>query len=147
METLIDELTKRYPKDTLVNALCLPAIRAAVEISRHNPAQAIQLLQEASRYEAAAELWPQTLRGQADLAAHNGAEAKSQFQRILEHRGYGPLSALYPLAHLGLARAAVMSGDAATARTAYADFLALWKDADPDLVAFREAMREYEALK
>jgi len=44
-----------------------------------------------------------------------------------------PFSALYPLAHLGMARAAALTGDAARSRRAYQDFLALWIEADADL--------------
>jgi tetratricopeptide (TPR) repeat protein len=62
-QSLIDELTKRYPKDTLINSLWLPVIRAAVEMNRNNPTQAVQLLEAARRYEAAGEFWPQYLRG------------------------------------------------------------------------------------
>ena len=124
-----------------------PLIRAAGNINRNDHAPAIQLLEAAKRYEAVAEFWPQTLRGQAYLRQRAGTEARAEFQNILDHRGYAPLSALYPLAHLGLARAAAMTGDAATARTAYQNFLALWKDADPDLPVLQEAKREYETLK
>ncbi|MGI8564946.1 MAG: hypothetical protein ACR2LZ_00540 [Pyrinomonadaceae bacterium] len=70
-------------------------------ISGNGAARAIAQLQTASRYEAAAEFWPQYLRGLAYLKLKRGAEAAAEFQKILDHRGYAPLSALYPLAHLG----------------------------------------------
>jgi hypothetical protein len=146
-QSIIDELTKRYPKYTLVNTLWLPMIRAAGNINHDDHASTVQLLEVAKRYEAVADFWPQTLRGQAYLRQRAGTEARAEFQNILDHRGHAPLSALYPLAHLGLARAAAMTGDVATARTAYQNFLALWKDADPDLPDLREAKREYETLK
>jgi tetratricopeptide (TPR) repeat protein len=103
----------------------------------------------------AAQFWPQYLRGQAYLKLARGAEAAAEFQKILDHRGQGQLSSrfvptcpvLYPLAHLGLARAAAMSGDATKARQAYQDFFALWKDADADMPALIEAKKEYEKLK
>jgi tetratricopeptide (TPR) repeat protein len=146
-QPLIDELTKRYPKDTLINSIWLPAIRAAIEINRNNTAQAVQLLEATRRFEVAAEFWPQYLRGQAYLRQQKGAEAAAEFQRIIDHRGQAPLSALYPLAYLGLARAAAVTNDTAKARTAYQNFLALWKDADPDNPTLQEAKREYEKLK
>lgn len=146
-QSIIEELEKRYPKDTLNNSLWLPMIRAAGNINRNDHSPAIQLLEAAKRYEPVAQFWSQTLRGQAYLRQRAGTEARAEFQNILDHRGYAPLSALYPLAHLGLARAAAMTGDAATARTAYQNFLALWKDADPDLPILQEAKREYETLK
>ncbi|MDX6614401.1 MAG: eukaryotic-like serine/threonine-protein kinase [Blastocatellia bacterium] len=122
---LIDEMKERYPKDTLINGLWLPVIQAASEIKGGNPASAIQALQTAARYESAAQFRPQYLRGQAYLKLGRGAEAAAEFQKILDHRGKSPLSVLYPLAHLGLARAAAMSGDATKARQAYQDFFAL----------------------
>jgi tetratricopeptide (TPR) repeat protein len=146
VQPLIDELTKRYPKDTLINSIWLPAIRAAIEINRNNPAQAIQLLEVASSYEAAAEFWPIYVRGQAYLRQRTGTEAAAEFQKIIDHRGQAPLSALYPLAYVGLARAAAVTGDT-KARTAYQNFLALWKDADPNIPILQEAKREYEKLK
>ncbi len=146
-QPLVDELTKRYPLDTLINSIWLPAIRAAIEISRNNPAQAVQLLEVTRRYEAAAEFWPQYLRGQAYLRQQKGAEAAVEFQKILDHRGEAPLSAIYPLAQLGVARAAAMAGDTTKARTAYQNFLALWKDADQDIRILQEARQEYAKLK
>jgi hypothetical protein len=57
------------------------------------------------------------------------------------------MSELRPLAHVGLARAAAMSGDVAKARTSYQNFLGLWKDADADLPILIQARKEYEQLK
>ena len=146
-QSLADEYAKQYPKDTLANAVWLPAIRAAIEIRRHNPAQAIQLLQSASRYDRTGDYWPEYVRGQAYLAQGAGAEAAAEFQKILDRRGLAPTSVLYPLAHLGLARAATLQGDTAKARKVYQDFFALWKDADPDIPILIEAKKEYERVK
>ncbi len=115
-QSLIDELAKRYPKDTLIDSIWLPAIRASIEINRNNTAQAIQFLEATRRYEGAAEFWPIYLRGQAYLRQRASSEAAAEVQKVIENRGQAPLSALYPLAHLGLARAAAMSGDSAKAR-------------------------------
>jgi len=146
-QALAEELARRSPKDTVIQAIWLPVIRAAVETQRGNPAAAIQSLQATSRYEAAAEFWPASLRGQAYLRLRAGREAMAEFQKILDHRGQDPLSPLYPLAHLELARAAALAGDVAQSRKAYEDFLALWKDADPELPILIEAKKEYERLK
>jgi hypothetical protein len=54
---------------------------------------------------------------------------------------------LCPLSHLQLGRARVLSGDDAGARTAYQDFFALWKDADPDVPILKEAKAEYAKLQ
>jgi serine/threonine protein kinase/tetratricopeptide (TPR) repeat protein len=140
-QALSDELGKRYPKDTLLNGVWLPTIRAAMELQLGNAGQAIEWLQAASRYEGAGEFWPQYVRGQAYLRLKSGSEAAAEFQKILDHRGEAPLSALYPLAHLGLARASALAGDIGGSRKAYQDFLALWKDADADLPVLIEARK------
>lgn len=137
-------MIKLYPEDTLINSIWLPAIRAAIELQSGNAEQTIHQLQAATRCEAAAEFWPQYLRGLAYLKLRRGAEAATEFQKILDHRGYAPLSPLYPLAHLGLARAAAMAGDSAKSRKSWNEFLAICKEADADLPILIEAKREFE---
>jgi eukaryotic-like serine/threonine-protein kinase len=87
------------------------------------------------------------LRGEAYLRQRRGAEAAVEFQRILDHRGWQPASPLYPLAHLGMARAAAVIGDTTKQREAYQNFFALWKDADPDIPILQEARREHARLR
>ena len=38
-------------------------------------------------------------------------------------------------------------GDKIKAKTAYRDFLTLWKDADPDIPIYRQAKAEYAKLQ
>lgn len=148
---LNDELIKLYPEDTIINSIWAPAISAAMNLgpgaSGNGAAQAVVELQITSRYEAAAEFWPQYLRGTAYLKLQRGAEAAAEFQKILDHRGYVPLSPLYPLGYLGLARAATLTGETAKSRKAYEDFFAVWKEADSDLPILIDAKKEYERLK
>jgi eukaryotic-like serine/threonine-protein kinase len=144
-QSLVSELTEYYSEDTVINSIWLPSIRAAVELQIGSAARAIDQLQAASRYEAAAEFWPQYLRGQAYLKLKRVAEAAAEFQKILDNRGYAPLSPFYPLAHLGLARAAAKAGDMTRSQKAYEDFFARWKEADPDLPILIEAKREDKA--
>ena len=146
-QTLTDEAVKRYPQNTIVNEINLPLIHAELEIQRGNRTQAIQILTAASRYESVSNFYQNYLRGQAYLGERNGAAAASEFQKILDHRGWSPTSPLYPLAHLGLARTAMLQGDTAKAQKSYQDFFALWKDADADLPVLIEAKKEYEKLK
>jgi tetratricopeptide (TPR) repeat protein len=146
-QSLANELAKENPRDTAINAIWLPTIRAAIEIGKGNAAGAIQLLQPVGPYEAATFFWPNYVRAQAYLRQGAGPEARAEFQKILDHRGWDPTSYLYPLAHLGLARAAALTGDVAGSRKAYQDFLALWKDADADLPILIEAKKEYARLK
>jgi eukaryotic-like serine/threonine-protein kinase len=79
--------------------------------------------------------------------ARNGSAAATEFRRIIEHRGIVLNFPLGALAHLQLGRAYVMSGDTAKARTAYQDFFALWKDADPDIPILKEAKADYAKLR
>jgi serine/threonine protein kinase/tetratricopeptide (TPR) repeat protein len=146
-QTIIADVAKRHPKDTVLNKIMLPLAQARVEMQKGNSAQAIQLLETTRPYEGYALFQIAYLRGQAYLNQQNGAGAAGEFQKILEHRGSQPTSPMYPLAQLGLARAAALSGDPAKARKAYQDFFVLWKDADPDLPILQEAKREYERLK
>lgn len=146
-QSLIDELSKRFQQDTLLNTVSLPVMRAQLELSRGNAAQAAQLLQPAGKYEVYGDFWPQYLRGQAYLKQKNGAQAATEFKTILDHRGWYPLSPLYPLAQLGAARAAVLTGDTARARKYYQDFFALWKYADQTIPIWNEAQAEYKGLK
>jgi hypothetical protein len=143
----ISELTKAFPQDTLLNTISIPIARAQLELNRGNPAPVIQLLDAAKKYEVAGEFWPPYLRGQAYLRLGNGVQAAAEFKTILDHRGWYPVSPLYPLAKLGAARAAVLSGDNVKARMYYQDFFTFWKDADPKLPILIEAKAEYEKLK
>ena len=145
-QRLVDDFVKRHPKDTRVNSMWAPTVRAALKLQHGNAAQAVDLLEGVKRYEATAQFWPQYLRGLAYLNLKRGAEATAEFQKILDHRGEALLSPLYPLAHLGRARAAILDGDTSKARQAYRDFFALWKDADADLPVLIEAKKEYKKL-
>jgi tetratricopeptide (TPR) repeat protein len=149
VQALIDESVKRFPKDSISTNIMLPMIRAALETSRGNSAQAIQILQPAGRFElgGVAGFWMNYIRGQAYLRQGSGKEAAAEFQKILDHRGVEPLSPVFPLAHVGLARAAALTADNARSRKEYQDFFALWKDADADLPVLVQAKKEYEQLK
>jgi serine/threonine protein kinase/tetratricopeptide (TPR) repeat protein len=146
-QSIIADLTRRSPKDTVLNKVLVPLVQARIELQKGNAAQAIQLLETTRPYEGYALFQIAYLRGQAYLNQQKGTDAADEFQKILDHRGWQPTSPLYPLAHLGLARAAVLSGDTAKARKAYQDFFAIWKDADPDITILQEARSEYEKLK
>ena len=153
-QTLADDFSKKFPLDTIHNSVWLPVIRATIELMRVETARdetgtdrAVELLPPSKQYEAALSFRPTWVRGLAYLRAKNGALAAAEFQRIIEHRGWDVLSPLWPMAYLGLARAAALQGDAARSRKAYEDFFQLWKDADADLPITIEAKREYGKLK
>jgi ATP/maltotriose-dependent transcriptional regulator MalT len=92
-------------------------------------------------------MYPVYIRAEAQLASRNGAAAAAEFQKFLDHRGITLNFPLGALAHLGLARAYVLSGDTAKAKTAYNDFFALWKDADPDIPILVAAKAENAKLQ
>jgi hypothetical protein len=123
-------------------------IGAALALQRGEARRALELLEPVKPYDHApsAEFWPAYIRGRAYLQLKDGRAADVQFQNILDHRGQAPTSPLYPLAHLGLARAAALAGDNSKARTMYEGFFALWGGADPGLQPSKEGREEYARL-
>ena len=153
-QKLAETLDKDFPQDTIVQGYWLPSIRAANEMNRKNTAKALDVLQTDAPYELAQSqpfqvgmLYPIYLRGQAYLAARQGNEAGAEFQKIIDHRGIVLNFPLGALAHIGLGRAYVLQGNNAAARSAYQDFLTLWKDADPDIPILQQAKTEYAKLQ
>ena len=153
-QALADELNRQFPSHTLLQRYWLPTIRGSIELARNNPTKAVDALKSVS-YELgdadagtlAGNLYPVYVRGQAYLGMHQGKQAAAEFQKFLEHRSIVLNSPLGALAYLGLARSYSLQGDTARARGAYQDFLALWKDADPDIPVLREAKAEYAKLQ
>jgi tetratricopeptide (TPR) repeat protein len=148
-QAIADDLGHRFPDDTLLHQVSIPCVRALIELNRKNPEAAIQSMQAVTPYElgAAQGLFPSYVRGLAYLQAKRGAEATAEFQNMVDHRGIAPTAPEHSLAKLGLGRAYVMTGDTAKARAAYQDFLALWKDADPDITILKAAKAEYGTLR
>jgi eukaryotic-like serine/threonine-protein kinase len=154
---LTDELNKRFPEVTTVQLNYLPTVRAKLALNRRNPSEALEILRTAVPYELGTTtfsgeyawngLYPVFVRGEAYLAAHEGSAAAAEFQRILDHRGIVWNSPIGALAHLQLGRAYVMAEDTAKAKSAYQDFLTLWKDADPDIPILKQAKAEYAKLQ
>ncbi len=150
----VEELEKNYPSDTILKVYWLPTIKAAMELNANGSTQAVVDLEAAAPYELGdpspfelGTMYPVYIRGQAQLMAHNGAAAATEFQKFLDHRGVSLNFPLGALSHLGLARAYALSGDTAKAKAAYNDFFALWKDADPDIPILQQAKAEYAKLK
>ena len=150
--SLGDDLERRFPEDTVVHFAYLPVLRARIALNQGDPSRAAELLEVAVPYELGAAresfgaLYPIYMRGEAHLAAHQGAEAAIQFQRILDHRGVVGSDPVGALAHLQLGRAFALAGDKAKARAAYDDFFSLWKDADSDVPILKRAKSEYLTL-
>jgi eukaryotic-like serine/threonine-protein kinase len=164
-ESLAQDLTKRFPLDTQVQSLWLPAIQAQLALAKDSPAAALSVPQAASPMElgqitfvsSISCLYPIYVHGQAYLAAGQGSAAAAEFQKILDHGGIVWNCWTGALAHLGVARANALQSrttqgadfDAARVRalSAYKDFLALWKDADPGIPILKEAKAEYAKLQ
>ena len=166
-KALAQDLGKRFPMDTQMNSLWLPAIRAQSALVRKNPAGALNALEATSStsIELGAIgfvnniscLYPTYLHGEAYLAAAQGNAAAAEFQKILDHSGIVWNCWTGALAHLGVARANALQsrtsqGAAANAArlralASYKDFLTLWKDADPDIPILKEDKAEYARLQ
>jgi eukaryotic-like serine/threonine-protein kinase len=143
---LADDLSRKRPQDNWVQALDVPAIRAQIEINHGNGAKAVELLRPAQSFDKGRSgiLY---LRGQAFLLNHQPQEAEAEFQAAMKLKNVGWEDQSPWLAQLYLARAYAMQGDTAKARATYQDFLALWKDADPDVPMLKQAKDEYAKLK
>lgn len=116
--------------------------------SSGRPVRGLELLEPVRPFDHAqvAEFWPAYLSGEAQLQLKHDAKAAAEFRSIIDHRGELVDAPLYPLAHLGLARALVSGGDPDGARQAYLEFLTLWKDADANLLPLQQARREFARL-
>ncbi len=143
-EKLAAELAKNYPADTLLQRYWLPLIHAAVALQHKDPGRAVHLLQTTTSVELSrSSMFPVYLRGEAYIMLHDGKHAAAEFQKFIDHRGLVRNSPWGALARLGLARAYAMQEDSTKARTAYQNFLMLWKDADPDIPILKRAHAEF----
>ena len=158
-QILLADLGKR-PEDTSVKFSYVPVIRALLALgdgSKKGGLQAIEELKIAAPYDLGTPLcaspgffgmlYSVYVRGLAYLAAKQGPEAAGEFQKIIAHRAIVVSDPIGALAHLQLGRAYVFSGDLAKAKTAYQDFLTLWKDADTDIPVYIAAKLEYAKLQ
>ena len=153
---LAKDLETRFPEDTSVRFSYLPVLGALFAVKEGNASKAIDQLQIAVRYELGTpgssfngnfgSLYPIYVRGLAYMAAHQGVEAAAEFQKILAHPGILVSDPMGAVARLQLGRALALSPDKTKAKTAYQDFLTLWKDADSDIPILKQAKGEYAAL-
>src|SRR6267142_961751 len=153
-EALASALEKRFPEDTFAKFTYVPVLSAIAALGRGKPADSLERLQIALSYELAANglnfnnfylggLYSAWVRGQALAAARRYAEAATEFQKILDHRGIVGADPIGALAHLQLGRVFAASGDKTKAKSAYEAFLTLWKDADPNIPILHQARAEY----
>jgi eukaryotic-like serine/threonine-protein kinase len=143
---LVAEVLKSRPDNVLVQSLYAPPVPAAAALDNGDAAKAIELLKAASAYDKG-NTGVLYLRGLAYVKNKQGAEAAQEFEKVLALRNYAPADPPMSLVHLGLGRAYALQGDTQKSRTAYQDFLALWKDADPNLPILKEAKAKYAKLQ
>jgi len=146
------DLRQHFPDNRLLQLVTFPSIQAQEFLQKNQPTEAIRALETVRPYELGVApngpgFLPNHLRGLAYLRLHDGAKAAVEFQRILDHQGVAVTDVMYAVARLNLARAYLLQGDSAKARTAYQDFFAYWKDADADVPLLMAAKAEYEKLK
>lgn len=146
-ETLIAGARKDRPNDTLIQKVVGPRVDARLQMRHGKAALAVQTLAGAQQYQEGRYFTTHFVHGEACLAAGNAGDAATEFRKFLARQGQWPLNIYYPLAQLGLARSLAAQHDGANARTAYQDFFASWKDADPDLPVLKQARAEYAKLQ
>ena len=149
---LADEVSQEAPADTIVQRYLVPTVRAEVKLQQHDPNAAIDLLRGTVQYDLANTqsfdyLYPAYIRGLAYLESGDGRSAAGEFQKLIDNPGLCWEYITGPLARLQLARAERLTGDNASARESYGEFLNIWKDADPDVPVYRQAKAEYAQLK
>jgi hypothetical protein len=153
--TILEALQKSDPTNTYLKVYWFPVIEASIAMAQQAPDRAIIALEPSLPYELglappanySSTIYPAYIRGLAYLAQRNGPAAAAEFQKFPDHSGIVQNFLLGSLARLQLARADVLSGDTAKAKTAYEDFLTLWKDADPEIPILKEAKAEYAKLQ
>jgi eukaryotic-like serine/threonine-protein kinase len=150
---IADDLEKRFPEDTVMHYNSLPVMRASIALRSGDSAKAIAALTVSTPHELAQAaqqatfvLYPVYVRGLAYLAANQGIAAAAEFHKVVDHGGLVQNEPIGALAHLGLGRAYVLSGDTSKAQAAYREFFALWKDADSDIPILNQARAEYAKL-
>jgi serine/threonine protein kinase/tetratricopeptide (TPR) repeat protein len=149
---IVASVEHEFPENHFLQTVLIPEARATQQLEKNQLSEALTTLEIVRPHELGigprgGGVTPIFLRGLIYLKMGDGAKAAAEFQRILDHRGAAGFSLEYPLARLNLGRAFVLQGDNAKARTAYQDFFAMWKDADPDVPILKTAKAEYEKLK
>jgi len=151
-EKLADEINEEFPVNTLFQEYSLPLIRAVMAMQRNDPTRSIEILKQTRPYELTrvglglsgnSGFYAVYVRGQAYIKLGEAQRAAAEFKKMIDHPGITRNFVTGALAHLQLGRAQALMGDKVAARKSYQDFLALWKDADPDIPIYQQAKLEY----
>jgi len=143
---LAEGVARSRPENMFVQVFGYPVVRALIALNHGNAERALEPLRPAAAY-GATESIQVYVRSTAYLRAGKAQEALHEFQRIRDLHSYRPGDPVISLAVLGQARGYQLLGDTTKARTAYQDFFALWKDADPDIPILKQAKGEYAKLQ
>jgi serine/threonine protein kinase/Flp pilus assembly protein TadD len=143
---LMEDVSRRRPLDTRFQTMLIPVVQAILLMNHGDAAKAIDMLKAGEPYDKGTTDIHFT-RGRAYLLNHQPAQATQEFQAVLNLRGAYIGDPLMGLAQLYLARAYAQQNDGAKSRAAYQDFLALWKDANPDIPILKEAKAEYAKIQ
>jgi tetratricopeptide (TPR) repeat protein len=156
-DALGDDLSKNFPEDTSVRLSYVPVLRAQLALNRGRPGKALEELETARHYELGTPricingfygaMYPVYLRGEAYFAARQPDKAAIEFQEIVDHPAIVVSDPIAALAHLQLGRTYAISGDKAKARSAYQDFLSVWRDADSGIPVLKQARADYAKLQ
>jgi tetratricopeptide (TPR) repeat protein len=149
---LVKNISTEYPSDTIWNSKNRPAIEALIQLRKGKADEALHILGTPKTIELGTGSSNNPFataysRGLAYLKQGDGEHAAAEFQRILDFHYLRSVSIFIPLARLQLARAYALQKDTANAKIAYQDFLAAWKDADPDIPILKQAKAEYAKLQ
>jgi tetratricopeptide (TPR) repeat protein len=139
---LIARLKNDPRHSVLRDRIYIPLLEGAVALYEKRPGEAVKLLEPAQVYELRDYIIP-FLRGRAFLDAKSPERALAEYRAIADNPGIDPVSPMYPLAYLGMARAYRLQGKRAESRAAYERFFEIWKDADANLPVLLKARREY----
>jgi hypothetical protein len=148
----VEALAAESPESTVVREFDEAVSHALLALEKKDYDGALHDLDGARRFENGGGIdcpivfGVRYLRGVANLGKKDPAAAINDFQWIADHQYLYPVSQFYRFAELQLARAYAMQGDTVSARKAYQDVLAVWKDADANYAPAQQARAEYAKL-
>lgn len=149
-QLLLNQMDHEHPLATFNLGIYSPILRTMVAVSRGtSPAEVTHLMEPALPYEfgSLADMLPIYVRGTAYLSVNAPVQAELEFQKIIRNRNIDPLTTLYPLSMLGMARCYRMMGKMVESENAYRELFTLWKNADKSLPLLLKARNEFEGIR
>jgi tetratricopeptide (TPR) repeat protein len=149
-QLLLNQMDHEHPLATFNLGIYSPILRTMVAVSRGtSPEEVTHLMEPALPYEfgSLADMLPIYVRGMAYLAVNAPERAEVEFQKIIRNRNIDPLTTLYPLSVLGVARCYRMMGKMVESENAYRELFTLWKNADKTSPLGLKARHELEGIR